>query len=133
MLSDLASMTLKEIIEKAADGQLNSEQVEDFCSAAGMAFSVFCDEFARVIATEYSDGRFAYTFCDSAMNALFAFTTNRIVDHPSKDFLPDYSYSVYLAFDEGEYRHRNDPPNVSSEELYTKPMIARIISKAPNG
>ena len=121
-------MTLTELIQKASDGPLTRAEVGDFCSHAGITFPAFCDEFSRVVATGYFGGTLSYTFCDGAMNNLFAFMTLQMTEDP----LPDYSYSVFLAFDAGEYYHREDSRNSSPEELYTKPMIADILSNATN-
>ena len=67
-----------------------------------------------------------FRFCDSVMNHLSAYM---MLKH--KRVLPTYSLSVFLAFDEGEYRHSGDAAGSSAEQLYTKPMIAKILSSGP--
>ena len=121
-------MTLDEIIEKASEGPLTRETVEAFCAASGTTFPAFCDEFSRVVATGYFDGRLEFSFCDGAINNLYGFMMTDMTEAP----FPAYAYSVFLAFDEGEYHHSKDPPNASPVELYTKPMIAEIIANATN-
>ena len=121
-------MTLDEIIANASEGPLTRATVESFCVASGISFAAFCDEFSRVVATGYFHGRLDFSFCDGAINNLYGFMMTEMTEAP----FPAYAYSVFLAFDEGEYHHRKDPPNASPEELYTKPMIAEIISNATN-
>ena len=43
--------------------------------------------------------------------------------------LPGAVRPVYKAFDEGEYVHSGDTPDVDVENKYTKPMIAAILAE----
>jgi hypothetical protein len=42
---------------------------------------------------------------------------------------PDLFWSVFLAFDEGEYGHREDRTGDDPIAKYTRPMIAQIVTK----
>jgi hypothetical protein len=53
--------------------------------------------------------RAVITFADEARPALF--------------------WKIYLAFDEGEYRHENDEPEADPVQTYTHPMVAEIVSE----
>lgn len=40
---------------------------------------------------------------------------------------PELAYSIYLAFDEGEYHHDGDDINLDTPDKYTKPIILEIL------
>jgi hypothetical protein len=42
---------------------------------------------------------------------------------------PALFWKVYLAFDEGEYRHENDEPEGDPVQTYTHPMVAEVVSE----
>ncbi len=42
---------------------------------------------------------------------------------------PALFWKIFLAFDEGEYRHRNDEPEADPVERYTRPMLTEILSE----
>lgn len=80
------------------------------------------NQLACHIARGYSTGTWSFADADAAMNHLWAFLCSQ------NDFdIPPYFYSVYEAFDAGEYYHSGDGREVSPEERYTKPLIRKIL------
>jgi hypothetical protein len=71
-----------------------------------------------------ASGHLTYLYCDGVMNHLWSFMLSGYSWE-----IAEYARSVYMAFDEGEYRHPNDPTDASPEVMYTKPMIAEILAK----
>ena len=116
-------MTFPELLEHASHRPLFKEQVEACRAHENLAFGAFCDRFAREIAHGYAEKRFTFAFCDMAMDHLFRCLTAEYHEPPS-----DYAYSIFSAFDEGEYHHTPDPLNASAEDLYTRPLIAKILA-----
>ncbi len=116
-------MTLDEIIQKAADEPFARVDINAACRDCGLTVAELCDAISRRIASGYASGELTFLFCDGVMNHLFSFMT---VTHDEAP--PPYTWSVFAAFDEGEYTHPSDPPGSSAEELYTKPMIAKLLA-----
>ncbi len=116
-------MTLQDIITHTSLHPIAKDQVEAHLTAEGIDAGTFCDRLAREVAHGYADGRYTYVVCDNVLDHVFRCL---IVDYhhaPS-----DYAGSVFDAFEEGEYHHPTDPLAANAEELYTRPLIARIIA-----
>lgn len=117
-------MTLDDVIRKASDHPFVDSEVDAFCAEHSITREQFADAVSRSVATGYHNGDFDFSLCDGVMNHLYAFITQR-----GELPMPPYAQSVFLAFDEGEYYHQDDPPGASPEELYTKPQIRDIIAR----
>lgn len=116
-------MTLDDLIRKAADQPFAQFEVDAVCAQQGLVVGELFDTISRRIVRGYTSGDLSFDFCDAVMNHVYSFM---LLKHEMAP--PDYSYSVFLAFDEGEYQHPNDSDDSSPEELYTKPMIAEILA-----
>ena len=119
-------MMFDEIMQKAAEEPLVKSEVDAFCAQEAVSIDAFCDALARRITTDYAKGDLPFLFCDSVANHIFSFMIAFYQKPP-----PEFAYSVFLAFDQGEYRRAKDPVGSSLEELYTKPMIAMILGGEP--
>lgn len=96
---------------------------QELCTLQCANTSELLDRLARHIAESYCAGNWSFEDADGAMNHLWAFLSFQ------KDCeIPPYFYSVYDAFDAGEYYHSGDSRDASPEQLYTKPLIAKIVS-----
>ena len=69
----------------------------------------------------YAAGALEYHFCDSAMNFVMGLTRYEV---------PTFAWSVYSAFDEGEFYHAGDSQEVDPAEKYTRPWIIRVLREA---
>ncbi|MFL6505596.1 MAG: hypothetical protein ACJ8KC_09285, partial [Candidatus Udaeobacter sp.] len=116
-------MTLDDIIRNAADQPFDATEVSALCKELSMSLEEFTDAVSRIIATRYSGRQLDFGFCDAVMNHLYAFTTKR-----GEEPMPPYALSVFIAFDEGEYSHPDDPAGSLPETLYTRPMIADVLA-----
>jgi hypothetical protein len=103
---------------------LPHEAVVGFMARNSLSASQFLDAFARRVAHEYWDGILDFDTADAAMNSLHAYTT-----HQYDVRLPGYAWEVFLAFDQGEFHHREDDASVCPEEKYTKPEIRSIVAR----
>ena len=110
------------LMRKAVDQPLTDADIEAACRYLGIRDSALFDAISRRIVEAYSSGELDFGFCDGVMNRLYGRLMTR------DEAIPEYTFSVFLAFDEGEYHHRDDPEDSSPEELYTKPMIADILA-----
>jgi hypothetical protein len=94
----------------------------------GSSKAEVCDAVAKVLASGFADRTLTFEFCDRLINDAFAWITDGLA-HGRSDLTgyPDFFWRVYLAFEEGEFVHRGDSPEVDSAEKYARPAIAEVI------
>lgn len=105
----------------AATTRLTKANIEYWSAELAMPREALCDRLAFHLASGFYKREFSYLFCDAVVNDIhrvFGVTEDR----------PELFWSVYLAFDEGEYYHPGDQ-NVDPVAKYTLPMIEKIVSK----
>lgn len=66
-------------------------------------------------------------FCDAVVNGMVAV----IVTAPDLEEMPEPFWSVFLAFDSGEF-YREGKRDEDPVEIYTRPTIAKIIADNAN-
>jgi hypothetical protein len=78
--------------------------LEDSAVCMGKTVDLLLDDLARHVAEGYLTGTYSWEFGDQAMNHLYQ------AAYVSEDIgLPKYAMEVFLAFDEGEYKHKDSP------------------------
>ena len=82
------------------------------------------DLIAVYLARGFHDSELSFEFCDAVVNDI-----HRVITFADES-RPALFWDVYLAFDEGEYYH-NDKRDEDPVEVYTRPMIARIVANHP--
>lgn len=82
--------------------------------------SLLYDELAEYLARGFHEGQLQFEFCDAIVNDVHVLITTAGKDRP------ELFWSVYLAFDDGEYCHGN---NFDEDpiEVYTRPAIAQVL------
>jgi hypothetical protein len=115
-------MSFSEIVQQCAEQPLSEAQVTAFCSEHCLTRPSFLDSFSRYVAHGYANGELSYIVGDMAMNHLVSFADFQV---------PEYTWAVFLAFDEGEYYHRGDSRAINPEEKYTRTRITEIIANEP--
>ena len=116
----------EDMIDKARHGPLDKTEVEAFCAREGITVTAFCDGLALRVAMGFAEGRLDYEYCDWVMNHL---ETLMVCQYD--DVLPPLAFSIWEAFDEGEYVHPGDASEPQPEALYTRPRILEILAKHP--
>ena len=114
-------MTLDDILDVCVNAQPSDEQLDAFCAHSGRTRASALDAIAQDVAHRYMIGSLTYNLGDAAMNHLFAYGSRR-------GMLPEIMESVFLAFDEGEYVHSGDSPEITPDTR-TRPKIAEILAK----
>ena len=118
----MKSDSLESFARNAVDNVVSAIAFQDLCVVHSAGMLALLDQLAGHIARGYSTGVWSFADADAAMNHLWAFLCSQ------KDFeIRPYFYSVYEAFDAGEYYHSGDARDVSPEERYTKPLIEEIL------
>jgi len=103
-------MTLENLIEIAGDRIPRLAEVEAAADNLNLSVPDLCDELSRTVAIRFVQGHCSFALADAVMNNLSGFA--HVVLGTG---LPDLSWSVYLAFDDGEYLHEEDPPELQGE------------------
>lgn len=111
--------TLEQLIQQATSGRLNRPEVEAYCIASELEVSDLCNRIALTIAERFNAGTLSYEDGDRVMNALFTLIVDNKTVEPA--------WSIYLAFDEGEYDHGGSTDPVES---FTRPQIRNILNDA---
>ena len=106
---------------RSHDRHLSEADVERWSNACGWSRSQLFDEIATRLALGYNSSELTFEFCDMVVNDLSTPVTN--TSGPK----PQVFWEVYSAFDEGEYYH-GDKRDEDPVEVYTRPMIARIVA-----
>ena len=81
---------------------------------------------ALEIARRFDSDHMGYEDADFAMNVLFSMMIENLSQSEDNSELAEPAYSIYDAFDGGEYSVNDEDP----VERYTKPAIKRILAKA---
>jgi len=84
--------------------------------------NAFCESFTKEVAQRYLDNLLEFDKADCAINSLSAWA-------PLETF-SEFSWTIYRAFDEGEYLHPGQLAG-TNEELYTKPMLRKALNTVP--
>jgi len=120
---------IKEFMESAARANPEKHaEIMAHCAAPQIDPADFCNEFALSIANGFNNGQLTYEFCDDAMNYLFGFMTHPPVFGADKD-MPEPAFTIYEAFDAGEFTRPGDAPDVDPVEKYTKPLIKEVLAQ----
>lgn len=121
MSFDIVRSDLEKIY--AAHQRLTKEDVARWGKVTNLARPELCDRIAIYLARGFHHSELTFRFCDSVANDILALLWSFYANEP----LPALFWKVYLAFDEGEWRHpqgcQDDPV-----ELYTRPMVAAIVA-----
>lgn len=103
---------------------LAHEDVERFRASQGLSPGEFLDCFAKRVAYEYAADNLKFEVADAAMNSLYAYALQQYEVR-----LPSFAWEVFLAFDDGEFSHREDDAAVDPEAQYTRPAIQAIVAR----
>ena len=115
-------MTLEEILSVCEARAPTTAEIEMYSKSGGLAVESALNSLALEVARRYASGALGFPECDAVMNNLHSWSLfNR------ERLLPDQAHQVFLAFDEGEYRHPEDGADVDTEEKYTRSMIMDIL------
>ncbi|WP_233874701.1 hypothetical protein [Paraburkholderia adhaesiva] len=112
-------MNIEDLATRCGDQELRQADVDAACLAANISRPSFFDELARWIAIEFLEERRDFTFCDGVANNMMPL---------SEWHLSDFAWSVFHAFDNGEFYHRDDSREVDPVEKYTRPMLRQALA-----
>lgn len=118
-------MEFLDLIREVATRQLSLTDVELYCETSAVPTAQRLENCALELAREYASGRVSYEAGDNLANALFAYAAQN-------GALPDVLFSVFQAFDAGEF-YSDDIRSPSPEERFTRPQINAISAANDSG
>ncbi|MGE7958561.1 hypothetical protein ACQKQA_18575 [Pseudomonas sp. NPDC089530] len=119
-------LSKKEVKELSVEAEANGLTLSDLaatCEKFDVAPQDVLNELAVAVAEGYLEGSLIYDFCDGVMNGIIG----AIVEVGMTDDLPQPAFSLYQAFDQGEWIRSNDPLETVPSEKYTKPLVLEIM------
>ena len=105
---------------------LTGSDVEEWSGRVGLPRGVLYDALALRLALGFNNNALDFDFCDQVVNELHGVITHRNEDRP------DLFWSIFLAFDAGEYYHDGNR-SIDPVEAYTRPQIAQIVHRHATG
>jgi hypothetical protein len=101
---------------------ISSADFDVWSKRLGVTRSALYDLIALRLAKGFHTDEFPFNFCDKILNTVHGVIT--LADENR----PELFSKVFLAFDEGEYYHRNNRAE-DPVAKYTRPLIAQIVAK----
>ena len=120
------SMDIDEICTKSIAGEVNLDDFVRCASVMGVDTPGVFNAVLLQIASRFNDNVMSFEDADCAMNNIWPIMLDYVMKHDS--VLIEPCYSIFLAFDEGEYIH--GPHGTDPVERFTKPAIADILKNA---
>ncbi|QAX85416.1 hypothetical protein C2E19_16825 [Pseudomonas sp. DTU12.3] len=87
------------------------------------------NQLAISVARLFLTGTRDFHYCDEVMNIVIG----GIVDLSMRTDMPQPAFSIYQAFDAGEYWHSDDDRDVFPWEKWTRPELERILCEVDDG
>jgi hypothetical protein len=112
------------LIRQAIDGVIERSDADEYCHARDMQSSSLWNAMATFVAQAFQREEMSYSDADAALNSIWNQMVGDATRFGDGFELPEPAYSIYQAFDAGEYDHGNGDDSV---EKYTKPEIDRIL------
>lgn len=123
MVRVLPKSKLKELSVEAEANGLRLSDLVTTCEKFGVAPQDVLNELSVAVAEGYLEGSLIYDFCDGVMNGIIG----AIVEVGLTNDLPQPAFSLYQAFDQGEWIRSSTPLETVPSEKYTKPLVLEIM------
>lgn len=102
--------------------RIDNQDITNWSEATGLSRSALYDAIALKLALGFQRRTVEFAFCDQVVNDLHAVISVR------NEARPELFWSVFLAFDAGEF-YRDDDRSIDPVEAFTRPQIAAILRK----
>ena len=116
--------TLDGIIAQAVKWDIDRIEAEAFCEAESLRLEDLWNRMAVRIAKCFEAGMLSFDEAAAAMNAIWHEMVEDAVRFGDGFEFPEPAFSIYEAFDAGEFDHGDGGDPV---EKYTKPRLAEIL------
>lgn len=121
-------MSIKALVESAITQEAVPSIMEilSYCNAEQVSHESFFNYFSLELARGFHEQRYAYDDCDALMNQVFGMMTTTLFFGADIN-TPEPAFSIFLAFDSGEYHRPHDLSHENPVEKYTRPRVAKIL------
>ncbi|WP_366299704.1 hypothetical protein [Pseudomonas atacamensis] len=123
-LSDYNLEYVLTVIEKAPKTELSV-----MCEHLQIDSRDFLNQLAISVARLFITGTRDFHYCDEVMNTVIS----DIIDLSMHADMPQPAFSIYQAFDAGEYWHTGDDRDVFPWEKWSRPELERILCEIDDG
>lgn len=115
-------MDIEKLYKKAITSKLLLNDIELYSNSINVSIEDTFNEISLLFALRFNEGSTSYDDADCAMNRIWSLMLDYVI---KMDIcLLEPCYSIYCAFDAGEYDHQD---NADPIEKYTKPTIREIL------
>jgi len=122
---------LSRLIEVASVVDIDLAPLGHVNDEAAPTAAATLDRLSLEVASQYACGKMSFELADEIMNYVFAFAWTQSFLESNRN-IPEISFAVYQAFDEGEYHRSKDQRSEHPEEKYTKPLVSELLRKYQN-
>ena len=119
------NMDIEHLYQESITSKVTIKDFEDYAGESETSVRSAFNKVSLLFAKRYYEGKESYENADNAMNLIWPLMLDYIVKHNEE--LVEPTYSIYCAFDEGEYDHRD---GLDPEKAYTYPAIKEILDNA---
>ena len=112
------------IFDCSLKGSVTLDLVKDTASELNCSIDDIFNNVAIQIAIRFQSGKLSYEDADFAINDVWSVMVDYIYEGVHSVMLPYPAYSIYDAFDQGEYDH-NDGCN--PVDKYTRPLLVEAL------
>lgn len=123
-LSDYNLDYVLTVIEKAPNTELSV-----MCEHLQIDSRDLLNQLAISVARLFITGTRDFHYCDEVMNTVIS----DIIDLSMRADMPQPAFSIYQAFDAGEYWHTGDDRVVFPWEKWSRPELERILCEIDDG
>ncbi len=116
-------MTLHGLIQDVYSSVPKVEEFNKIALENHATVSELLDSIARDVAIGYMNNIYSWQFCDVVMNNLFSFVSACL-----RIEIPEFTFKVYVAFDEGEYL-KKPGKNILNGEPLTKSLLVQLLQR----
>ena len=118
----VTEISLLSLIEP--DGLVNHESLESFRAARRWSDDRVCNEMAWLIASQFMEDAMSFEVADFAINCVRHYSLTR-----DPFISPEPCSQIYLAFDQGEFLHPSESPELDPVRNYTRPLLEEILAR----
>ena len=118
-------MSIDDLFRKLIEGKESAHDFAECASQLGCGMSDLFNKISVLSASKFLEGSLSFEDADGAMNGVWGAMLHYTTENNLQ--LVEPCYSIYCAFDEGEYDHRDGSDPV---ERYTRPALEDLLKNA---
>ena len=119
-------MDIESFVTQVMHANFTLDQVRAVAAANDLSLNGLLDRASLLVARRYQSEVLTFADADDIMNRVWAL----VCCQPVADIaVPEITREIFEAFDQGEYRHADDPPDIDPETKYTKPLLAKAMAR----